>query len=356
MNGKYEDIGSAFGGDISGVKSEDLHQFFVENREKTPFTKTGEGAYLKAMGIPVAFFNNQTIPTQDAILVRQQQVMREKSKSMLLLQKEKKITFASPLTEMGWEDPSEVMGLSSELGFAVTDKYRYTFRVDGAGYQPTVFVTVPVLYSKNILISIGLFKAAGIHGYALIDRENTSTINIRPKDFNKKNFISLLTGIREILLDMKPMYESFTDYLRNRTVLLNDVMGLYEDVFDKWKFPKTLVDKVKSHVDLLKEGKDIDPTSPPVITNWYEAADVITYYASKLPSATSQEKAEAGAFHYFYDAAKTAGAIKISGSSKKIRMLATEKFPHRPEVSDAAKVLGAETSTDKPTEPVVDLL
>lgn len=332
LDAKYKEVpcdvlGAAFDGMVVAVEVDNTDSFYQKN--SSMFTRSGGDAYLRAMGIPPAFFQNQPPANQAAILTAQKSHLRKKGTKRLLLLEDAgvKFQFAAPESRMGWKGPDTQMEISASTGWhpLMTDVSHGMMRfvtsytaVDSRAYIPGMFLQIPIFYWRPLVVELGLFKLKT--GTCLVDRTSSGQVQVRPSEFNADVFAALVAGVRTSFDRMVSGYMGFTAYMEAKVANRKDAAVVYTEMLDKGIVPKTLTNHCLQHLDRLEGDREMDSDGPGDITSELDVLEVAAHYAKKLSSVSSRSKAESQLFGFFYNRARESGVSVSPGFSLKDMM------------------------------------
>lgn len=319
-----EVLGPAFEGQAVAVGVDEADDFFLKNSGM--FTRSGGDAYLRAMGIPPAFFLSQPKANQAAIITAQKSHLRKKGTKRLLLLEDAgvKFQFAAPESRMGWKGPDEQMEIRASTGWhpLMTDLSHGMMRfvtsytaVDTSKHVPGMFLQIPIFYWRPLVLELGLFKLKS--GTCLVDRSSSGQVQVRPSEFNPDVFASLVAGVRTAFDGMVKGYMGFTAYMEAKVANRKDAAVAYTEMLDRSLVPKTVTNHCLQHVDRLEAGRELDEDGPGDIGTELDILEVAAYHAKKLSSVSSRSQAESRLFAFFANRAREAGVSISSGVALK---------------------------------------
>lgn len=304
-------LGPSFEGVAIEVPVVSSDAFFLENRER--FTRAGEDAFLRSLKIPASFYREQASSTQADLLVAQKSNVRRRAGSpdglYVLADPNGKIIFASPKTSVGWKEPAEVLGLGpdwiprpSRSGFLRYVNYAGSAPKEKDDYFASLFLTVPIFYSNFTTMEVGLYRLKCQNG--AIDTVQTLPYRLTASDSSPQNVRILTQAFTQVVHSPDFEYNAFLEYLRKVPADADAVRKHLTELVSApiMPFPKTVVQKVFRHLDLISAGKEPEEEGAPFQQNtMWDFLDSMTWFTKELPSVSSQRKSETGIFNHFFD-------------------------------------------------------
>lgn len=176
-----------------------------------------------------------------------------------------------------------------------------------AEFSPAILVAVDTFYNRPTKVCIGVHRSKD--DAVWIDKKNCGILHLSTKEFKSETFAALMAGLRSAVQDMEGAYSSFVTYLHKKGTTIPEARALVTAFTEQRSVPKTLLDRVMSHLDLLSAGQETDPGTPKLVETEYQLMDVFSHYMPKLPTVASRLKAEGAIFEHFYTKAQAVGSV-----------------------------------------------
>jgi len=291
------------------LPKEGVVDFYSENWNY--MTSTGLSAFLKTLLIPESYFKRLTPPTKIACLAEAQADLKN---DLALLVKGTSVDYAAPMLydpevyaidpvdflQLGTVQPDPATGvrqldcINGSIFMVINTKPQ--FRDE---YVPSVQVRVPVFYTKEFLISAGLYKVVCTNG--LLDSVSTREIKLKfsaePADSGLLDIIGSLVATSKHRWDG---YKALFDRLRDKELSAQGFQALLEYPAFQRELGKAPIREAKKHVSLLLASAEVPWGSPTAIHDAYDAMDTLTYYAARTGENTLiRQKMERSIFNYF---------------------------------------------------------
>jgi hypothetical protein len=307
---------NAFNGDIYRVPVKEIDSLYMHQDAK--FSKSGESSFLRAINTPKSYFKKHPARLQADLLTSSKSQV--KGDHMLLLVRQDEIVYTCLDNGIEQIDPGEKFGLHTGNGwFARTEdlslgsvQYVYLPQdLDDKQFVPTMYIDMPIMYSKELVFEAGLFRVLCTNG--MLDRVNSSALKLKPQEFNETMFQALFDGVSEGLKRSFHDYQNFLDYLENGEYALPDAKVRTIQLKDSNIINNNVKVWAQKYFDLVEKQKEVDPLLPATIGTKMDFLNLLTFYAQKCGSLKQTTCMEAKLFENFYRDYRDANGRPIKG-------------------------------------------
>ncbi|MDX9972816.1 MAG: hypothetical protein RBU21_07495 [FCB group bacterium] len=304
-----KELGEAFGGTVVRVNADEIDNFFLASEDE--FSSNGRTHYLRLMGIGKALYDNQTDPTRVSILAAQKNTVRAVAEGVYTLRNtEGKYFYAALASRLGWEDPREFLDLTEKNGWVLSgdDEKRGLLRFskcvapEKLGWRPAVFADVPYLYSRPLVLSIGLYNESVDGG--MRDTINTSgKFRFKMDEFASDDFRNVADALAKVAKANEDVYGQFLDALRRKLVLIEDARTLLRNAAAEKRLPRFQTSATLKYLDVLERGGEVDVLAPKTLKSMADLAEALALYGRENAkgSLASQTRAETGLFTTLFE-------------------------------------------------------
>lgn len=278
--------------------------------ETIKYATSGRESLLRALKIPVKFFEKQEHKVKQDLLVKQKVDFADDSK-IYFLERRGEIVWASlRRPNIGFKDPSTLFG--------ITPDNSWVFRSEDLNkgmqrfvYQPTelvkdefcvtLFIDIPIFYHSQMNFEVGLYRVVCTNG--MLDKKFSNNFQL---NFSKFDHTFVTPVIGAILEELKENPNKFLEFL---TFLKETEIGTTtaRNLLTSWKkdklLPKSVFKKVDLWISYMEMGKELDTTDdiiPTSLNSYMDLLNVVTRYAQSEESVSVVKKIEANMFFSFF--------------------------------------------------------
>lgn len=239
-------------GDVYKLKISDIDTYFEKNQYD--FSSSGINTFLKALKIPVSYFQKQPQETKIQLLTNQKDLMSH-DKELFVLKKGDSLEFCC----LGDEEILKELKIKTPINKDwvylyenLSSGYIRFFIPDGKlktdEYNIGLFVDYPILFSKPMLINFGFYKLNEEDSelnYELVIPDNTIKLKNEalPETSHNTYFIDLLNEILTYKLD------SIITFLDGFNTDTETCLSLLNEFQKEKKLPKSVCYNFKKYVN-----------------------------------------------------------------------------------------------------------